>query len=138
MRTNRTDHSAHSDPIRQHLSLASALGVGLAACLSGPARAEIIDDFEQGYRFWANHGGGDSRIEIIDGQLHFNAAADWGRVTAGYLRNHALPEGEPLTFAVDVISLSPTSLSAAKRKWRRTGGLKFLLLAVGSSSAIHA
>lgn len=108
MNRSRQRCGPHCGPTQPRLSLMAALPVVLAAGLCGTIQAEYIDGFEQGYRFWANRGGGNTHVEIINGELHLGVPAD-GVATIGYLCSHAIPQSEPLVFSVDVVSMGSTT-----------------------------
>ncbi len=117
MKRKQPDHGIHPGRVRRHPSLMAVLGITLAACMSGPMQGDVIDDFENGYRFWANNGGEGSHVEIIDGQIQLSAPPE-GRLNLLYIPVHSIPETETLTFTADVISMSSPT-------WRAGLGCEF-------------
>ncbi len=90
------------------LLAASALLVWALA----PLDAAIIDDFNGAKKYTVFTEGGRPEIEVIDGQLKSSRPSDGAATGFYYRRNYAIPEGRPVAFQVDVVSLNPDSAFA--------------------------
>lgn len=74
--------------------------------LTLPLRADVIDDFSNGKKFSIYALDRAPEWEIVDGQLHFGYPASTTYGSFWYMQSHELPEGQPVEFRLDVVSLN--------------------------------
>lgn len=80
--------------------------------LTLPLRAEVIDDFSNGKKFHLYARDEVPQWEIVDGQLHFGLPTPGAYGAFSYLQSYELPEGKPVEFRLDVVSLNASDVAA--------------------------
>ncbi|MCP5518193.1 MAG: hypothetical protein H7A45_13145 [Verrucomicrobiales bacterium] len=103
MKTNQTHHRIRPGPVHRHPSLATLLGLELAASVCGRMQADVISDFEGELRLAWNVQRADVDVQVVDGELNFVLPPGMWGVALDY-RTYEIPETEPLTFSVDLVS----------------------------------
>ncbi len=104
-----------------HIHLRTQRAEGYATLLALPALllwlvmplgADVIDDFSEGRKFSLYARDRAPEWEIVDGQLHFGLPASTTYGSFWYLQTHELPEGQPVEFRLDVVSLNDPNVAA--------------------------
>lgn len=84
----------------------------LLAWLTLPMSADVIDDFEHGKRFYTYAQGGIPEFEFVEGQVRCTLPNASTTAPFWYIPTYELPEGTPVEFKVDVVSLNSSDAFA--------------------------